>query len=123
MLGLCQLAIGDWYSPRTSLTRHCFNIVGRMHGHHFGIDPYPILIVRVQIRWQLYERQRRLTVWVEVFLQRVSTDVYVVFVHTGRFLGRIYQLVETHLVQNLDADGRGADNLYCMCLESNLLER
>lgn len=50
------------------------------------------------MRWQLYEGQRRLTVWVEVFFQRVSAEIYIVLVHIGHFLGRIDHLVETHLV-------------------------
>lgn len=61
-------------------------------------------MVRVQMRWQLYKGERRLTVWVEVFFQRVSAEVYIVLIHVGPFLGRSDHLVETLLVQDIDAD-------------------
>lgn len=73
------------------------------------------------MRWQLYKGQRRLTVGVEVFLQRVSTEVYIALVYIGHFLGRIDH-VETLLVQNIDANNRVADNLYFASLTSNPFE-
>lgn len=79
-----------------------------MHGHHFGIYPHTILMIRVQMGWQLYKGQRRLTVRVEVFFQRVSAEVYIALVYIGHFFGRIDHLVETHLVQDIDADSRVA---------------
>lgn len=64
------------------------------------------------MRWQLYKRQRRLTVRIEVLLQRVNAEVYIVLVHIGYFLGRIDHIVETHLVRDIDADtSRVAYNL------------
>lgn len=72
----CRLPLHTW---------HCLDIVGGMHGHHFSINPNPIFIVWVQMRWQLYERKRWLRVWVEVFLQRVRAKVYIAFVDIGHF--------------------------------------
>lgn len=78
-------------------------------------------MIRVQMRWQLHKGQRRLTVRVEVFLQRVSTEVHIALVYIGHFLGRIDH-VETLFVQDIDADNQVADNLYFTSLKSNPFE-
>jgi hypothetical protein len=61
-------------------TWHCFDVVGWMHGHHLGIDSYTILKIRVQVLWQLDQRQRRLAIWIKVLLERIWPKVYVAFV-------------------------------------------
>lgn len=58
-------------------TWHAFDVVGRMHGHHLGVNPYSILAIRIQTRRDLDERQRRSGIWVKVRFDRIRALVNV----------------------------------------------
>ena len=76
------------FMPWVLNTWHGLDVVGRVHGHHFGVYPDAIPIVGIEIFWQLHQRQGRLTIRIEILLEGVGPEVYIAFIHVGSHGGR-----------------------------------
>lgn len=52
-------------------TWHDFDVIRRMHGHHFCVDPHTVIVKWIERPRNLNERKHRLTVRVKVVLKSI----------------------------------------------------
>jgi hypothetical protein len=69
------------------LTWQCLHVVGRQHGHHFGVNPNTIFSVWVKHIRNFHKRQWWLTVRVEVLSQRIRAGIDVQWIDRRHCVG------------------------------------
>jgi hypothetical protein len=84
-----------------------------MHSHHLCIDPHAILVVGVEVLWELNQGQWRLRIRVKVLLERVlpEVDIELIRVHHGAYnasRSKFHSGICTGLLQLMREEVRGS---------------